>query len=147
MNQSDQIKAILGAEFSCEVDVRWGDLDALNHVNNTVFFRYFEEARVQLFGQMGVIMPAERGGVLVHASCDFMRPILYPATVVVTLVLEHIGKTSLGLGVKISTLAEPDVIFAKGKNVMVSTDRQGQPLPWTAQDLQNISQCFSLAAQ
>jgi acyl-CoA thioester hydrolase len=33
--------------FSCEIPVRWGDMDAFGHVNNTVYFRYFEETRFQ----------------------------------------------------------------------------------------------------
>ena len=35
-----------GAGATFDIAVRWGDLDAMNHVNNTVYFRYIEEARV-----------------------------------------------------------------------------------------------------
>lgn len=65
-----------GAVF--DIPVRWGDLDAMNHVNNTVYFRYIEEARVQLMLQLDLLPPSPRTGVLAHASLDFVRPVLYP---------------------------------------------------------------------
>lgn len=137
----------LGGVFRCVVPVRWGDLDALNHVNNTVYFRYLEETRVQLFQQAGIVMHSDRTGVLAHASCDFLKPILYPETVVVSLVLARVGKSSMEFNTTISSQDDPGIVYAKGKNIIVAvTASTGKSSAWTAQDLEKFSHCFVAAA-
>jgi acyl-CoA thioester hydrolase len=133
-----------GRVFRCLIPVRWGDLDALVHVNNTVYFRYFEEARVQLFERAGMSLPADRVGVLAHASCDFLRPLHYPCTVVVNLEVARIGRSSLELNVSIEVEGQPGVVYAKGRNVMVSTDgNTGKSSPWAPDELVRLAACFS----
>lgn len=134
---------LIGGVFQCVMPVRWGDLDALNHVNNAVYFRYFEEARIQLFQQAGIILPSARNGVLAHASCDFLLPVLYPATVVVSLVLLRVGRSSMELETLIECQDEPGVVYARGKNVMVAVDgATGSSSPWTAEELAKFARCF-----
>src|SRR5215471_9177904 len=63
------------------IPVRWGDLDALGHVNNTVFFRYFESARVAYFNRIGFWPKSEHEGtgpILASTQCRFRRPLHYP---------------------------------------------------------------------
>lgn len=132
-----------GGVFQCVMPVRWGDLDALNHVNNTLYFRYVEETRVQLFDQVGIALPSTRVGVLAHASLDFLKPVLYPATVVVSLVLTRVGRSSMDFDVLIECQGEPGIAYAKGKNVIVGTDSDsGKSLPWTAAELAQFALCF-----
>ena len=76
-----QAQAAIGAIHRTKVAVRWGDQDAFNHVNNTAFFRYMEEVRVQLFSRARVMGSDQRSIILAHASCDFLKPIVSPATV------------------------------------------------------------------
>jgi len=56
--------------------VRWGDMDAYGHVNNTVYFRYFEQARCEWLEQMGFRVSPEEptGPVIINASCTFRVP-------------------------------------------------------------------------
>ncbi len=123
--------------------VRWGDLDALNHVNNTLYFRYAEEARVCLFAQAGILLPSTRVGVLAHASLDFVKPLLYPSTAVVRLTLVRIGRSSMELDVSIECEEVPGKIYAKGKNIMVGTDSaSGKSSPWTVPELAGFARCF-----
>ena len=65
------------------IDIRWGDMDAMGHVNNTVYFRYMEQARISWFESLVPRADAwgEIGIVIVNASCNFRRPINYPGTV------------------------------------------------------------------
>ena len=133
----------IGSVFRYVMPLRWGDLDALNHVNNTLYFRYVEEARVQLLARAGIILPSSKIGLLAHASCDFLKPLRYPAIVVVSLVLTHIGRTSMTLDVRIERQDEPGVIYAKGKNIMVGAEAaSGRPSPWTAAELSRFASCF-----
>lgn len=130
--------------FEIRIDVRWGDMDALRHVNNTAYFRYFEEARVSLFSALN--MDPARGceGVLVHASCDFLKPLLYPARIVVRMALQRVGRTSIEMDSWIAADADAQMLYAKGRSVLVCTDgATGRPAPWTEADRQMLSRCFS----
>jgi acyl-CoA thioester hydrolase len=78
--------------------IRWSDMDMLGHVNNVVYFRYMEQARIEwlyaLAGDRGY-----RGGegpVIVNASCNFRVPLVYPGTVEVRMWLGDPGRTSVG---------------------------------------------------
>jgi len=79
------------------IEVRWGDMDAQGHVNNTVYFTYCESARVELLrkiGFKGKQAGLAEGPTLVHTSCDFKRQVLYPAKLDVGLRVERISQRS-----------------------------------------------------
>lgn len=79
------------------IEVRWGDMDAQSHVNNTVYFTYCESARVELLrkiGFKGKQAGLTEGPTLVHASCDFKRQVIYPAKLDVGLRVERISQRS-----------------------------------------------------
>ncbi|MBS0319293.1 MAG: acyl-CoA thioesterase [Proteobacteria bacterium] len=77
--------------------IRWGDMDALGHVNNTVYFRYMEQARIEwLHGQTELAMYGESGPVIVNASCTFKEALVYPGDVEVRVLLGDPGRTSVG---------------------------------------------------
>lgn len=134
---------LVGGVFQYVMPVRWGDLDALNHVSNTVYFRYFEEARIQLFRRAGMVLPSARNVVLAHASCDFLQPVLYPATVVVNTVLLRVGRSSMELETLIECHDTPGVVYARGKNTIVAVDAStGRSSPWTAEELAKFARCF-----
>ncbi|HLR77798.1 MAG TPA: thioesterase family protein [Burkholderiaceae bacterium] len=136
-------KPEIGGAFDCVMPVRWGDLDALNHVNNTIYFRYLEEARIQLFSQAGMVIGENRLFLLAHASCDFLQPLLYPSTIVVRQILTRVGRTSLHFDTMIACRDNPEVVYAKGKNVVVGADPgTGRPVPWTASELADFASCF-----
>ena len=78
--------------------IRWADMDMLGHVNNTAYFRYFEQARIEwLYGLQG---PAAAfrgtGPVVVNASCTFLVPLVYPGDVEVRMYLGDPGRSSIG---------------------------------------------------
>ncbi|NYT81886.1 acyl-CoA thioesterase [Alcaligenaceae bacterium] len=130
----------------CVIPVRWGDLDAMDHVNNTVYFRYFEEARVQMLAAAGIFNAAGRGSVLAQASCDFLKPVLYPATVVVRQGLVRIGRSSLEVEVTLELEGEPGVVYARGRYVMVGSDKgTGKSMPWTEAEARRLEQMFSIS--
>ena len=78
--------------------IRWGDMDALGHVNNTVYFRYMEQARVEwLAAQQPHGEPFGRDGiVIINASCTFLEPLVYPGDLEVKMFLGDPGRTSVG---------------------------------------------------
>jgi acyl-CoA thioester hydrolase len=83
------------------IPIRWGDMDAFGHVNNTVYFRYAEQARVEwlegLPGGLGAFADGvpEVIPVIVNASCTFQMPIGYPGVVEVRMYAGVPGRSSL----------------------------------------------------
>ena len=77
--------------------IRWADMDTLGHVNNTSYFRYFEQARIEW--AYGLPPPAEAfkgtGHVIVNASCTFLQPLVYPGEIEVRMYLGLPGRTSV----------------------------------------------------
>jgi len=79
------------------IPIRWGDMDAMGHVNNTVYFRYMEQARISWFD---ALLPEEEawkstGIVVANVSCNFKRAMNYPGTVEVELYAGPPGGSSV----------------------------------------------------
>ena len=80
------------------LNTQWGDMDALGHVNNIMYFRYFETARVNWLKSIGINLGANNESfVLANASCEFIIPIEHPAIVSVDTFYSSIGNTSVDL--------------------------------------------------
>lgn len=102
------------------IPVRWGDMDALGHVNNTVYFRYAEQARIEWLESIGIhdIVEVDEGVVIVNASCTFLRPISYPATVEVRTLIGMPGKSSLPTYYEMRVVGD-DTLVAEGASKIV----------------------------
>ncbi len=77
--------------------IRWGDMDAMSHVNNTVYFRYMEQTRIEWLESLGygTGQHNEEGPVIVNAGCTFLVPLVYPGNVEVRMFIGHPGRSSL----------------------------------------------------
>ncbi len=79
-------------EFVIEVPLRWGDMDAMSHLNNLMYFRLMEEARIQWFAYFGFpTLPVGEAPILAHAGCDFLKAMTYPGTAIVTQIVTRLG--------------------------------------------------------
>ena len=68
--------------YEMDMAIRWGDMDAMGHLNNTSYFRYLETIRIDWLVSLGQQPgPAKEGVVIVNAFCNFYRQIEYPGTV------------------------------------------------------------------
>ena len=119
-------------EFVCEVPLRWGDMDAMAHLNNVQYFRLIEEARIQWFAAFGFpTLPSGEAPILAHAAMDFTTAMTYPATAVIRQAVTRVGRSSVDLELTITTREEPDTVFAKARTVIVWYDyTQGRSVPW-----------------
>ncbi|MCS7080742.1 MAG: thioesterase family protein [Chloracidobacterium sp.] len=113
--------------------VAWGDMDAARHVNNTVYFRYFEHARIAYFERIafGLELTESVGPILAQTQCRFRFPLTYPDTV-------SIGTSVVGLGEDRFVMRFTVVshrhgkVAAQGDGLIVSYDYRNQrkaPLP------------------
>ena len=119
------------------IDVRWGDMDAFNHVNNATYLRYIEQARIEWFESLGDVWLTDSiAPIMAAAQVNYRRPIEYPAKVVVDLFADKRGSKSMTLGHRISDAKDPDCVYADGDVVIVWIDRasgKSVPLPAFAQ--------------
>jgi acyl-CoA thioester hydrolase len=128
----DRASVAQGQSFTYDVPLRWSDIDVFRHLNNVVYFRLMEEARVQLFNGPGIIREAGKMMVLAHASCDFVKPMHYPATIRLILTLVRMGNSSIDFTVTLARSDDPDSVCARGRNVMVWADAaSGKAEPWS----------------
>lgn len=118
--------------FQTEIALRWGDMDAMAHLNNVIYFRLMEEARIQWFAALGFsTLPAGEAPILAHASCDFLRPLNYPAVAVVRQEVTRVGRSSVDVAVTIEDRATPGLAAATGHTVIVWYDyAAGRSAPW-----------------
>jgi acyl-CoA thioester hydrolase len=120
--------------------MRWGDMDALGHMNNAVYFRYLEQARISWFESLGVDYGQGEGPILGNISCRFRIPILYPAELAISLRASNARNSSFVLASEITDRSDARV-YATGEAVMVWIDlaaAKSRPLPdWLREIIQS----------
>ena len=103
--------------------MRWGDMDALGHMNNTIYFRYFEQARISWFDSIGVDYRTQpEGPILGTISCRFIVPIVYPADLEVTVRASAPRRSTFTLFSEIREAGDPARVYATSEAVMVWID-------------------------
>ncbi|MGC8119055.1 acyl-CoA thioesterase [Marinobacter sp. VGCF2001] len=81
---------------SLTMTLRWGDMDAYGHANNTVYFRFFEEARIVWLASLELGGTGDdTGPVIIKTSATFLKELTHPANVVVETYADKAGNTSL----------------------------------------------------
>ena len=125
--------------YEMQIPIRWGDMDAMGHVNNTVYFRFMEQARISWFDEMGCRPnPAGEGPVIVNAACTFARQFEYPGTVLARHYVGALGRSSILTYVDMLRTDDPDVVYAHGSAKVVWVNFQQQksvPMPDTIRNL------------
>lgn len=119
--------------LTTRIPVRWGDMDAYGHVNNTVYFRYFEQARVEWLEQAGSAVTPDNpvAPVIINASCTFLIPVNYPSTVVVRMYAGEPGRSSVMTWYELGVEGD-DRLYSEGASKVVWMDPgtgKSVPLP------------------
>lgn len=124
------------------IPVRWGDMDSYGHVNNTRYIQYLEEARVSWFEALGIAMNnVPTGPVILQTLHTYLKPVVHPATVTIELYAEHIGRSSMTLSHRLSTLEDPEHSYGEGHCKLVWVDHASNK-PIAVPD--NVRQLFSV---
>ena len=105
------------------IPIRWGDMDSMGHVNNTVYFRYMEQTRISWFDSL---LPrgeawGSTGIVIVSATCNYLRAMTYPGTVEVRLYVGTLGGSSIPTTYELRVDDDPKP-YADGSAVVVCID-------------------------
>ena len=115
-----------------DIPIRWGDMDALGHVNNTVYFRYCESARIAYFERLGGFASTSgtEGILLVAHNLNFRRPLVYPGNVAIETRTTAISNRSITMSYALR--ADDGAVAADGSSVVVWADYvngRAVPLP------------------
>ena len=115
------------------ISIRWGDMDAMGHVNNTLYFRYLEIIRIEwLHGIGGAPDPRGQGPVIVNTFCNCIRQLEYPGEVLAKHYVANPGRTSFDTFITLERTDEPGVLYATGGATTVWIDfpqQKSVPLP------------------
>ena len=113
--------------FRMTIPIRWGDMDAMGHVNNTVYFRYLETCRIDWLHAIGCTPnPQGEGPVIVNAFCNFYQQLEYPGDVLVKMYVSDPGRTTFETWCTIERVDQPGVISAAGGATTIWVDFLGQ---------------------
>ncbi len=104
--------------------VIWGDMDAFEHVNNTVYFRYFEDARLECFMQLGImdhLKETKVGPILASVRCDFRAPLSFPDDLVVGTWIDQIAEKRFTMHYRVHSVGQ-QCLVAEGEGLVVFYD-------------------------
>jgi len=109
--------------FTTDIEVRFRDVDAMGHVNNAVYFTYFESGRVKFFHSE----PQKKkfpgfAFILAHVSCDYIRPVTMEDRLTLRMWIREIGSKSFKFQYQLVDAADPAIVVATGESVQVCFD-------------------------
>lgn len=127
-----------------EWPVQWGDMDAFGHVNNTVYFRWFESSRIAYLERIGLgeKRPDEGlGPILAAIGCNYRRQLTYPDRVRIGARVTRIGRSSVGLDHAIWSTTQ-GALAADGQSTLVVYNyltQRSHPVPdWLRKGIETI---------
>ena len=113
--------------FSIDIEVRFRDLDAMGHVNNAVFFTYFEEGRKNFSRRVFHFKdPSEFTFIMAHIRCDYLRPVKLGDEVTLQMWAKDIGNKSFDYGYMLVDRSDTSIVYAAGESVQVCYDYQAE---------------------
>jgi acyl-CoA thioester hydrolase len=119
-----------GFRYKVEVQVRFRDLDPMNHVNNAAYFTYFEIARIAYYGELtGSTDPRDLDMILAEATCSYRSPAAYGERLDVWVRTASLGRSSSVFEYRIVEQTTGRLV-AIGRTVQVMYDyAAGRPTP------------------
>ena len=117
--------------------IHWGEMDAFNHLNNVVYYRYAESARIGYLQALGMF-DGNMVTVLAQSSCQYLRPVIFPDTLLLGVRCQRLGTTSIVIEYSYYSTAQAAIV-ATAEAVVVRLDSNGQDKkPWTDEELERL---------
>lgn len=109
--------------FTLDIDVRMRDIDGRGHVNNAVYFTYFEHGRLRFYNSvLNKNSLSEITFILARTSCNFVQPITLTDHPLLQLRVKTIGKKSIAFEYRLVSRPDTDVVYATAESVQVCFD-------------------------
>jgi acyl-CoA thioester hydrolase len=136
-------KHLAGFPVIVRQDVVWGEMDSYQHVNNVVYFRYFENARLEYVARLDWFNFEKETGIgpiLAATQARFRRPLTYPDTIAIGARVQDLGEDRLFLEHRIVSKAQREIV-TEGQGTLVTYHyAQQQKVPVPAELRRRISQ-------
>ncbi|TVP85835.1 MAG: acyl-CoA thioesterase [Alkalicoccus sp.] len=119
-------------EFFDPVKVRFSETDAFGHVNNTVAFVYYEQARINYFEELGMMKSWVTGETMIvtgDLQCDYIRQVKFGEKLQVGVKTTHVGRTSLDMHYMIKNEEGNICMTGRGRIVQINKET-GRPSEW-----------------
>jgi acyl-CoA thioester hydrolase len=134
MNPTDIVEPLTGFPVVILLPVQWGDQDAFGHVNNTVYFRWCESARIEYLDKLGLSELMRREGIgpiLAAIACNYRSPVTYPDQAQIGARITRMGRSSLTMEHRIYSEAQRQLVADATSTIVVfDYNRQAsQPIP------------------
>lgn len=105
------------------IPIRWGDMDAMNHLNNASYFRYLETVRIDWMVSIGCQpAPQGEGPVIVNAFCNFYKQLEYPGDVRIKMYVSDVGRTTFETWGTMERADQPGLVCAAGGATTIWVD-------------------------
>lgn len=118
--------------FPIKQQVIWGEMDAFNHINNVIYFRYFETGRVHFFNNANLwqtFIDEDIRIVVGKLECNYLKEVTHPSEIEIAVAIKKIGNASLTVHHKVMCNGE---VVAHGDGIIVATSpKLGKSIPWT----------------
>ena len=117
-----------GAPVALELAVQWGEMDAYGHVNNAVYFRWFESARMAYFARLGwpeIERESGVGPILHSTQARFRAPVTWPDHVEASAQVIEVGEDRFTMRYRVVSRAQRRLV-AEGSGVVVAYDYRRQ---------------------
>ena len=109
--------------YQMAIAIRWGDMDAMGHLNNTSYFRYMETCRIDWMHGAGCLPDSQgEGPVVVNAFCNFYRQLEYPGDVLVKMYASDPARTTFETWVTMERADQPGTVCAAGGATTIWVD-------------------------
>jgi acyl-CoA thioester hydrolase len=109
--------------YEMVMPIRWGDMDAMNHLNNASYFRFLETCRIDWFSSIGAMSKIDgKGAVIVNAFCNFYTQLQYPGDVRIKMYVSDPGRTTFESWATMERADEPGKIYAAGGATTIWVD-------------------------
>lgn len=118
------------------INVAWGEMDALQHVNNVVYFRYFETARIDFFNQINLLEDLQKtaiGPVISENQARYKRPVTFPDTLVVGVSISDINDDRFMMHYHVFSQTQQAVTTIGSSQVVMFNFKTGQKAQLTPQ--------------
>lgn len=117
--------------------IHWGEMDAFNHLNNVVYYRYAESARIGYLKALGMF-DGNMVTVLAQSSCQYLRPVIFPDTLLLGVRCQRLGTTSIVIEYSYYSTAQAAIV-ATAEAVIVRLESNGQDKkPWTNEERERL---------
>ena len=144
MTDNPQPSQLLHFPVTTQIPVQWGDQDLFGHVNNVVYFRWLEAARMAYLEKAGLaqsMLQSGLGAILASVKCDYRFQVKFPDTVQIGARIDRIGRSSVQIIHAVYSFSQQRIV-AEGESIVVAFNYRTQSSTPVSDPLRELVEKF-----